>query len=101
MAAAFEITNAKDWQDHYEVTIYTLGWRMGGKGASGRNAEYAQRIEEHGLHVWLGFYDNAFRMIKEVYAENARPIDAPLATWQAAFTPENSVLNIDDSPLSD
>jgi len=95
MAAAHEITNVETWDEQFEVTVYTLGWRLGGKGASGRNPDYGQRIEEHGLHVWLGFYDNAFRMIKEVYAENDRPIDAPLATWQAAFTPTNSVINVE------
>jgi uncharacterized protein with NAD-binding domain and iron-sulfur cluster len=95
MAAASEITSTPDWNEHFDVTIYTLGWRMGGKGASGRNADRAQRIEEHGLHVWLGFYDNAFRVIKRIYEENARPIDAPLATWRSAFTPIGSVLNVE------
>ena len=28
------------------------GWRLGGKGASSRGAN--GRIEEHGLHIWLG-----------------------------------------------
>ncbi|MDB5947273.1 MAG: hypothetical protein JWQ33_2299, partial [Ramlibacter sp.] len=27
------------------------------------------RILEHGLHIWLGFYENAFRMMRECYAE--------------------------------
>ena len=27
------------------------------------------RIEEHGLHVWLGHYDNAFRLIRDCYTE--------------------------------
>jgi uncharacterized protein with NAD-binding domain and iron-sulfur cluster len=38
----------------YDVTIYQRGWRLGGKDASGRNREYGQRIEEHGLHMWMG-----------------------------------------------
>jgi uncharacterized protein with NAD-binding domain and iron-sulfur cluster len=34
MAAAFELTDRPDWQDRYEVTIYQMGWRLGGKCAS-------------------------------------------------------------------
>jgi uncharacterized protein with NAD-binding domain and iron-sulfur cluster/tetratricopeptide (TPR) repeat protein len=55
----------------YAVTVYTLGWRLGGKGASGRNAAAGQRIEEHGIHVWFGFYDNAFRLLDRCYRELA------------------------------
>ncbi|MGB7352733.1 MAG: FAD-dependent oxidoreductase [Acidobacteriaceae bacterium] len=87
MSAAFELTSAPDWKDRYEVTVYQMGWRLGGKGASGRNAAVCQRIEEHGLHFWLGFYENAFRMIRQCYAENARPLTEALATWTEAFKP--------------
>ena len=54
--------------DDYDITVYQLGWRLGGKGASGRNAEHYQRIEEHGLHILLGFYENAFRVLRAAYA---------------------------------
>ena len=79
MTAAFGLTNYPGWQDHYEVSLYSLGWRLGGKGASGRNKDVAQRIEEHGLHVWMGHYENAFRVMRQVYRELGRPRDAPLA----------------------
>jgi uncharacterized protein with NAD-binding domain and iron-sulfur cluster len=52
-----------------EVTLYEESWRLGGKGASGRGSN--GRIEEHGLHLWLGYYENAFRMVREAYAERA------------------------------
>lgn len=92
LTCAFEITNAPGWQNDYDVTVYQLGWRLGGKGASGRNAEHAQRIEEHGLHILLGFYENAFRVLKAAYQELGRPPGAPLATWQDAFKPHNYVV---------
>lgn len=92
VTAAFELTSEKDWQDRYEVTLYQMGWRLGGKGASGRNARIGQRIEEHGLHFWLGFYENAFRIIRQCYAENQRPLTHPLATWQEAFKPFNEIV---------
>ena len=81
VAAAFELTRPEHG-GRYQVTIYQTGWRMGGKGASGRGP--AGRIEEHGLHVWLGFYENAFAMIKRAYADLDRPAGAPLRTWDAS-----------------
>ncbi len=87
LAAVFELTSVPDWQEHYEITVYQLGWRLGGKGASGRNPKMANRIEEHGPHFWWGFYDNAFRVIQACYKELNRSIDKPLATWNEAFSP--------------
>lgn len=78
-------------KDLYEITVYQAGWRLGGKGASGVNPEMGFRVEEHGVHFWFGFYENAFRMIKNVYAKLARPKDAPLATFEEAFMPQPNV----------
>ena len=77
--------------ERYDVTIHQQGWRLGGKLASGRNLDRHGRIEEHGLHVWSGFYENAFWMIREVYGELDRPPTHPLATWQEAFSPWSNV----------
>ena len=85
MPAAFYLTEQENWQEKYDITVYQLGWRIGGKGASGRNPDYAQRIEEHGLHIWFGFYDNAFSTIQKAYKALDRPNGAPLQTWQDAF----------------
>lgn len=77
MTSAFQITSEPGWQDRYEVTVYQMGWRLGGKGASGRRAPH-WRIEEHGLHIWLGFYHNAFRMMQQALTE-LNPEAAPVA----------------------
>ena len=61
LSTALELTSTPDWQTRYDITVYQMGWRLGGKGASSRNPAAAGRIEEHGLHVWFGCYDNAFR----------------------------------------
>lgn len=92
MTAAFELTAQAGWDQKYDVTVYQLGWRLGGKGASGRNAKNSQRIEEHGLHVWGGFYENAFAVMQRCYAELGRDSTDPLATWQDAFKPKTDVL---------
>jgi uncharacterized protein with NAD-binding domain and iron-sulfur cluster len=85
LAAAFELTRP-ELQERYEVTVYQLGWRLGGKGASGRGV--ANRIEEHGLHLWMGWYENAFRLMRECYAELKRdPQTCPFADWRDAFAP--------------
>lgn len=76
----------------YEVTVYQMGWRLGGKGASGRNMdpEYHYRIQEHGLHIWFGCYDNAFALMRKAYNELNRAPDAPLARWRDAFHPHSA-----------
>src|SRR5213595_157652 len=74
LAAAFELTATPELEARHEITIYQPGWRLGGKCASGRNQDRGSRIEEHGLHVWFGCYDNAFSIIRRCYAElESRP----------------------------
>jgi uncharacterized protein with NAD-binding domain and iron-sulfur cluster len=92
LSAAYQLTSAPGWNDDFEVTVYQVGWRLGGKGASGRNPDAENRIEEHGLHIWPGFYDNAFSMMRSCYTELARPAGEPLATWQEAFIPQNDIV---------
>jgi uncharacterized protein with NAD-binding domain and iron-sulfur cluster len=89
--SAFELSRPQH-QGRYEVTVYQVGWRIGGKGASGRNQQCADRIEEHGLHLWFGFYDNAFRMMRECYDELSRSRSKPLATLEDAFKPCNDFI---------
>src|SRR5919198_6631325 len=85
ITAAFELTATEELRERFEVTVYQLGWRIGGKGASGRNRAHANRIEEHGLHVWFGFYDNAFRLMRDAYAELGPSPRTPIATFDEAF----------------
>ncbi|KLI06108.1 amine oxidase [Mycolicibacterium conceptionense] len=80
------------WRDRFEsITVYQRGWRLGGKGASSRGVN--DRIEEHGLHVWLGSYENAFALLRECYAELDRPAtdpSSPIRTWQEAIVPADN-----------
>jgi uncharacterized protein with NAD-binding domain and iron-sulfur cluster len=97
MAAIYGLLQSEH-ADEYDITVYQMGWRLGGKGASGRNARYGQRIEEHGLHIWPGLYENAFGLMRTVYDDLARPPDRPLSAWfdptapgRSAFLPTNFV----------
>lgn len=86
MATAFELSRPEH-RGRYRVTVYQQGFRLGGKGASGRGP--AGRIEEHGLHVWMGWYENAFRMMRECYAELAAiPGAWPAVHWRDMFIPD-------------
>ena len=94
MTAAWRLSHAAGGPGHgpVEITVYEQSWQLGGKGASGRGIH--GRIEEHGLHVWLGYYENAFRLIREVYAELDRERtapDCPVKTWRDGFAPAGRV----------
>ena len=78
----------------YDITVYQVGWRLGGKGASGRripdetSASKDCRIEEHGLHFMFGFYENVFRIIREAYAEHY----GDPALWQRFFKTKDTAV---------
>jgi uncharacterized protein with NAD-binding domain and iron-sulfur cluster len=92
LTAAWRLS-APGWRDDLEsITVYQRGWRLGGKGASSRGPN--GRIEEHGLHLWLGYYENAFRLLRECYEELDRPRTdpgAPIQTWRDAVFPAGTV----------
>lgn len=89
LSAAWGLVNSPQAAE-LEITVYQMGWRLGGKGASGRNAKVAERIEEHGLHIWGGMYENAFAMMRAVYGELGRPRGTPLSTWYDPARPADS-----------
>lgn len=102
LSAVYGLTSQPNWKDKYDITVYQMGWRLGGKGASGRNTKRANRIEEHGLHIWFGFYDNAFKIIQDCYSEldrkNTLP-KCPIQSWDDAFKPHDLLVfreKIDD-----
>jgi uncharacterized protein with NAD-binding domain and iron-sulfur cluster len=89
IAAAFELTRPEH-KGRYRLTIYQTGWRLGGKAASGRGP--AGRIEEHGLHIWLGYYENAFKLLRECYAElGDSPRGRRFKDWRDGFLPDPHV----------
>lgn len=98
VATAWELVDGPDG-DRYEITIYQRDWRLGGKCASGRSIEprLGHRIEEHGIHVLPGFYENVFHLLKRVYddvhersAESSKILD-----WKDALKPSDTVAMAD------
>lgn len=92
LSAAWRLSE-DGWQSHFEsITVYQRGWRLGGKAASSRGQH--GRIEEHGLHVWLGSYENAFALLRECYDELDRGTTdprIPIRTWDQALTPADNL----------
>lgn len=86
LSAALELTELDPQHQLFDITVYTIGWRLGGKGAVGRDKEKGYRAEEHGLHVWTGFYDNAFELVDRLYdAMNDLGLSPPFGSRENAF----------------
>jgi uncharacterized protein with NAD-binding domain and iron-sulfur cluster len=100
LSAVYELLKADQFKGNYEVTVYQMGWRIGGKGASGRQhmpnpdnpTDPNQRILEHGLHAWFGWYSNAFNQFKDCYTHLGWGEEHRFNTWDKAFTPEDNVV---------
>lgn len=74
--------------DRYDVSVYTTGYRLGGKCQSWRNPGKAWRVEEHGLHAFLGFYHNAFTAVQDAYHNAFATPEIGDALYQHAFYKE-------------
>jgi len=99
LSAAFHLVGDGDWRDRFEsIAVYQLGWRLGGKGATGREAAQGWRLAEHGIHGFCNFYWNTFRMMEKVYAGLSPEHRAwlPLETLESAFPPSSLTLSVEE-----
>ena len=91
LAAAWRLSEP-GWRDELaSITVYQRGWRLGGKGAS---SGPQRRSRANGLHLCWAYYENAFRLLRECYAELDRPRTdpaAPIKTWREAMIPAGTV----------
>src|SRR5580693_8705150 len=85
LATAFELTATPDLRERFEIDLYQIGWRLGGKCASGRNRSARNRNEEHGLHVLGGFYHNVFSQLRPLYEEWAAVAPETAIPFDQAF----------------
>ncbi|MBX7078389.1 MAG: NAD(P)-binding protein [Nannocystaceae bacterium] len=88
LAAAFWLGRQRD---RFEVSLYTMGHRLGGKCAASRNPDACDRIEEHGLHAFPGFYRNAFRTVRALYGDLGRALANEQGPIGAAFRGQRHV----------
>jgi uncharacterized protein with NAD-binding domain and iron-sulfur cluster len=82
LATAWRLATSPGGQ-RFDITVYEKDHRLGGKCASGRDEDGAQRILEHGLHMWFGCYEETFRMLREICA------DAPGPSFRDLVEPQN------------
>lgn len=76
LATAFHLTSPQynpTWKQRYDVVVYQMGWRLGGKGATGRNPDAFNRIEEHGIHLFGNMYANSLHMLYAALQELGQP----------------------------
>ena len=90
LTVAFELSSQANWQSQFDITLYQMGWRLGGKCATARGPH--QRIEEHGIHGFLGSYYNTLPLMRQCYDALGRQPGQPLATFEEAFKPESFML---------
>ncbi len=93
LSTAFNLTSPTqnpDWRERYNVVVHQLGWRLGGKGATGRDESMACRVEEHGIHMFGSMYSNALHLMNEALAE----LDDG-RTMETEFPPSNFQLATD------
>jgi len=100
VAAAWALTQSPRLRAKYDVTLVQSGWRLGGKGATGRSPSRGHAVLEHGLHIWLGFYREAFGMLADLYGAWDGPTSGPQRSLEAAFSPihEVDLCGGDDDP---
>jgi uncharacterized protein with NAD-binding domain and iron-sulfur cluster len=102
VTTAYFLSGSDLIRDRYDIVLYQQGWRLGGKGASGRDPS-DHRIEEHGLHVWFGYYENAFRLLRDCHQELNELAEAGDERWsttmhgiEAGFRPISSIGIVED-----
>jgi uncharacterized protein with NAD-binding domain and iron-sulfur cluster len=98
LAAAWKLTQDPADRAKYEVTVYQRDWLLGGKGASTRNQgiDKGLRIEEHGIHLLLGFYNTALHLLRSAYDELAGDPNFP--SFDDTIEPWDWVWMADEHP---
>jgi uncharacterized protein with NAD-binding domain and iron-sulfur cluster len=89
LTTAWYLSSTPELRARFAVTVYQAGWRLGGKLASSRDRRGGHRSLEHGLHVWFGFYENAFGLMRQVLAAWQPPQDSPIRGFEDAFIPHD------------
>jgi uncharacterized protein with NAD-binding domain and iron-sulfur cluster len=108
-AALAAMMDLSKYPERYELSLYQVGWRLGGKCASGRGFSSTlaapdsathvawPRSQEHGLHMALGFYENFFDLLRQAYDNLDRSDAWALRTWQDALAPRQC-FTLEDRP---
>jgi uncharacterized protein with NAD-binding domain and iron-sulfur cluster len=88
LAAAFGLSDTAEQRARYDVTVYQMGWRAGGKCSTGRVAP-TMRVEQNGTHYLFGCYDACFDTVRRSFDELAIRGVTDFGTYEEAFLPRN------------
>jgi uncharacterized protein with NAD-binding domain and iron-sulfur cluster len=86
LAAAYGLTQTRALRERYEVTVYQVGWRVGGKVTSGRQG-VEKRVLQNGTHYLFGCYENSFRVARRAYEDLDRAGISSFGSFDDAFLP--------------
>jgi uncharacterized protein with NAD-binding domain and iron-sulfur cluster len=86
LSAAWALSDVAG-RDRFDVHVYQMGWRAGGRAASAQNPSAGFRIEQNGSHYLFGSYHSTFELVRAVYDE-LEP-DRPFGRLEDEFTPRN------------
>jgi uncharacterized protein with NAD-binding domain and iron-sulfur cluster len=89
LAAAWALSE-EAVRDRHEVHIYQMGWRAGGKSATGLNFGAGERIEQNGSHYLFGCYHHSFALVRRAYEELGPR--AGFGRFRDEFAPRNIVV---------
>jgi uncharacterized protein with NAD-binding domain and iron-sulfur cluster len=92
LAAAFALSRTAELRQGFAVTIYQMGWRAGGKCATGRAIDRGWRIEQNGSHYLFGCYLNSFAMLAEAYQELAAHGEKGFGSYREQLVPRGLVV---------
>lgn len=88
LTTALHLSATQALREQHEITVYQMGWRLGGKCATGRGP--AGRVQEHGIHLFGGGYYNALALMRAVYDELRGPDGAGWPVrFETAFEPQS------------
>ena len=91
LAAAFGLSDSAELRAQYDITVYQVGWRAGGKCATGRAAP-GDHIEQNCTHYLFGCYENTFAMIRRAYAELHASGAQNFSQFEDTLLPRNLVV---------
>ena len=89
LAAAFALTDSPELRARHAVTIYQLGWRAGGKSATGRAMDKGWRIEQNSSHYLFGCYGNSFALVRRAYEVLREHGESGFGDYRREFVPRS------------
>ena len=83
LSALFAITDRDGWDQQYDITVYQLGWRLGGKGATGRDQVAREPDSGARLPHALRLLRQHFATMRKCYEELGRDPSQPISALVA------------------